>query len=441
MIHALQYSTSQRYRDLQEPLGNEQKPVIAQICFSEDTPNDAIIDAVITLDSKGVAAVDINLGCPQINAKKHKYGGYLPTAAAVRKIRKLIESVEGIHITAKIRVDSDINTTVNKILDLYSTGISALTIHSRERHQIQGDTGTANWDYLSEIINAVREHVPEWFPLISNGGIQNRSHVQSCLKVTGATAVMAAEGMLWDPTLECCPSPRIYSSVCRNTVCSCGLSPCVFSIGQSLKVSRRYLFHAAAYPPTMYQLCSHLDKLLFQCRAQWPILTYQIRSAMPPVTDPLIKGAVPGSEVQLGRMVEMWESLMKMYEICVARFENRPDPRIGLESCFGHEILDPGRYAELVGVNFRDVGERDVILAPIEAIPQADSFVASTLQAKFAKLTNIDTSHSQSPELANPCEYRAYRPLVPEACVEYAKCVLRYASEDTEEDGDLPDLF
>ena len=452
MIHSEQYSKSERYRHLQEPLGNESKPVVAQICFNENTPEDDIHNTVVMLHSKGVAAVDINLGCPQINAKKHKYGGYLPTDVAVQKIKKLKSSLSNVHITAKIRIDNDLLITSQRIVELFKTGISALAIHSRERYQIQSKTGTADWSKLAEIIRKAREDgVPSWFPIISNGGIQHASHILKCLQCTGADAVMVAEGILWDPNLGYCSSQRIFSPICQSShststphsECNCELDSCTLAVQKSLQNGRQYLSQSLKYLPTMYQLSTHMDKLLFRCRALWPVLSYQVRTSMPPVIDPLIRGAVPGSELQLGRMIEMWESLMKMYEICLSECGKNPDPRIELESFFSHKIISPDRYSVLLSCNFRDVREEDLVKAPLSVIPPSDSFVSIALLGKLVKLNSIDKLQAQSPQHGNPCDSRSYRSSVPEMCVEYAKSILRYLSCDTTEDecDDFVDLF
>lgn len=85
--------------------------------------------------------------------------------------------------------------------------MSALCIHGRQREQREHD-GPADWEALRHIKRALR------VPVISNGSIQNRAEAVTCLEYTGVDAVMAATGLLRNPSL--------FSNDCNN-VCTCHL--------------------------------------------------------------------------------------------------------------------------------------------------------------------------------------------------------------------------
>ena len=67
--------------------------------------------------------------------------------------------------------------------------IQVLTVHGRTRHQKQQMTGTADWQIIAKIKASLR------IPVIANGGVETYDDAQAALTITGADAVMSAEGV------------------------------------------------------------------------------------------------------------------------------------------------------------------------------------------------------------------------------------------------------
>ena len=74
---------------------------------------------------------------------------------------------------------------------LESVGGAALTVHGRTKVQMY--SGTANWDYIREVKNAVS------IPVIANGDVFSGPDAERILRYTGADGVMLARGVFGNP--------------------------------------------------------------------------------------------------------------------------------------------------------------------------------------------------------------------------------------------------
>ncbi|KAL8274908.1 hypothetical protein Esti_001197 [Eimeria stiedai] len=177
-----------------------------------------------------VAAVDINLGCPQGIARRGFYGAYLleepelivsmvsamhqnlrvPVTCKVRKVATAPESDAYARLrsaaaaaaagaaaaaAAEQQLDRTCQDTLLLAYALEAAGAAALTLHGRTRHEKGGDTGIADWG----LVRRVKQRLN--IPVIANGGVETKEDALRCLRVTGADGVMAAEGLLDDPSL------------------------------------------------------------------------------------------------------------------------------------------------------------------------------------------------------------------------------------------------
>jgi tRNA-dihydrouridine synthase B len=72
-------------------------------------------------------------------------------------------------------------------------GVSAVAVHGRTRTQMY--SGTANWDYIREVKEAVS------IPVIANGDVFQAKDAPRILRYTGADMVMVGRGTFGNPWL------------------------------------------------------------------------------------------------------------------------------------------------------------------------------------------------------------------------------------------------
>jgi tRNA-dihydrouridine synthase B len=145
---------------------------------------------------QGAQSIDINMGCPVNKITKNGGGSSLlrDPATAVALVNAVINAVH-VPVTVKTRIgwdDDEIN-----ILDfakrMADAGAQMLTVHARTR--AQGYNGTAKWDWIRQVKEALT------IPVIANGDIFSVESAVACLEQTGADGVMCSRGTLGYPFL------------------------------------------------------------------------------------------------------------------------------------------------------------------------------------------------------------------------------------------------
>jgi len=155
----------------------------------------AMAEAARIAVGKGADIVDINFGCP---VKKVAVGQMAGSAlmrdeiAAARILEATVRAVD-VPVTLKMRMGWDhasLNApTLARIAE--ASGIRMVTVHGRTRQQFY--TGTADWDFIASVKQAVR------LPVIANGDITTEDQAADALRRSGADGVMIGRGCYGRP--------------------------------------------------------------------------------------------------------------------------------------------------------------------------------------------------------------------------------------------------
>ena len=138
--------------------------------------------------------IDINMGCPAPKIIRNGEG------SALLKDIKLAEQIivacvnaTDKPITVKFRSgwDSDSIVAVEFAKMCERAGASAITIHARTTDQ--GYSGTADWDIIKSVKDAVN------IPVIGNGDVVDRESYLKMLSYTGVDAVMVGRATMGQP--------------------------------------------------------------------------------------------------------------------------------------------------------------------------------------------------------------------------------------------------
>ena len=171
----------------------EEYPLMVQVSGSD--PEIMARAAVMNVEL-GAAIIDINMGCPQRKIVKTGAGAALMKTPELAEqiIRKVIHAVS-CPVTVKMRLGWDSNS--RNVVDLAraadAAGVAMITVHGRTRSQVF--SGTADWEAIAEVVQAVS------CPVIANGDIRTPEDARRCLKVTGAAGIMIGRGALGRPWL------------------------------------------------------------------------------------------------------------------------------------------------------------------------------------------------------------------------------------------------
>ena len=169
-------------------------PFAAQI-FGSDIPCMAEA-AQIAAEASGADIIDINMGCPVGKVVSSGDGSALmrdPEKAA--RLAEAVVKASPVPVTVKMRIGWDKGSinAVELARLLEGVGVSAIAVHGRTRVQMYG--GTANWQVIREVKEAVS------IPVIANGDIFSPKDAVHILKTTGADMAMIGRGCFGDPWL------------------------------------------------------------------------------------------------------------------------------------------------------------------------------------------------------------------------------------------------
>lgn len=152
-------------------------------------------DAAAFLESRGVASVDINMGCPV--RKVVNVGGGSAMMTELDKTAALVKGMVNavkIPVTAKMRLGWDDNnlTAPDLARALEAVGVAAIFVHGRTRQQ--GFGGTVNLAGIRKVVEAVKT-----IPVIGNGDIITPQAAKMMFDETGCAGVSIGRGAFYNP--------------------------------------------------------------------------------------------------------------------------------------------------------------------------------------------------------------------------------------------------
>jgi nifR3 family TIM-barrel protein len=152
-------------------------------------------DAAQRLEALGVAAVDVNMGCPVRKVCRVGGGSAMMTdlSRTARLVRGMVEAVR-IPVTAKMRLGwDDQNLTAPDLARaLEDAGVAAVFVHGRTR--AQGFSGPVNLAGIRAVVQAVHS-----IPVIGNGDVTTPQAARRMLEATGCAGVSIGRGAFYNP--------------------------------------------------------------------------------------------------------------------------------------------------------------------------------------------------------------------------------------------------
>jgi nifR3 family TIM-barrel protein len=168
------------------------RPLAVQIYGAE--PGE-MIAAAQWLESSGVSAVDINMGCPVHKVVRGGGGSAMMCDAhrAVGLVRVVVEAVS-IPVTVKMRLGWDEANLTAPLLarEFEQVGAAAVIIHGRTR--AQGFAGAVNLAGIRSVVEAVTR-----IPVVGNGDVLTIEDAIRMRTLTGCAAVSIGRGALLNP--------------------------------------------------------------------------------------------------------------------------------------------------------------------------------------------------------------------------------------------------
>jgi tRNA-dihydrouridine synthase B len=152
-------------------------------------------DAAALLESLGIAAVDVNMGCPV--RKVCRVGGGSAMMTDLHRTARLVQGMVGavsIPVTAKMRLgwDDENWTAPDLARVLEDAGVAAIAVHGRTREQ--GFEGTVKLAGIRAVVQAVRT-----VPVIGNGDITSPKAARLMIEETGCAGVSIGRGAFYNP--------------------------------------------------------------------------------------------------------------------------------------------------------------------------------------------------------------------------------------------------
>ncbi|MGL4624325.1 MAG: tRNA dihydrouridine synthase DusB [Culicoidibacterales bacterium] len=170
----------------------QEHPMAMQIFGSE---KDIFVEAARFVEANCESdIIDINMGCPVPKITKNEAGAkLLQDEDKVYDIVKAVVEAVDKPVTVKMRIGWD-NQTINVINNakaVEAAGAKLVAVHGRTAKQMY--TGTADWDYIRQVKEAVS------IPVLGNGDVKTPQDAKRMMDETGCDGVMIGRAALGNP--------------------------------------------------------------------------------------------------------------------------------------------------------------------------------------------------------------------------------------------------
>jgi tRNA-dihydrouridine synthase B len=184
-------------------------------------------DAAARVEAMGIAAIDINMGCPVKKVTGIGGGSAMMTELGKTQalVRGMVDAVK-IPITAKMRLgwDEQNLTAPDLARALADVGVAAIFVHGRTR--AQGFSGRVNLAGIRAVVEAVPS-----LPVIGNGDVTTPAAAKQMLEETGCAGVSIGRGAFYNPWIFCHTLDYLRT----------GREPAEPTYAQRVQVMRRHL--------------------------------------------------------------------------------------------------------------------------------------------------------------------------------------------------------
>lgn len=168
------------------------EPLSVQIFGAEPV---LMIEAAKLLEARGVASIDINMGCPVNKVTKTGSGASMMCRRdeTISLVEQIVQAVQ-IPVTVKMRLGwDDSQITAPEFARAFEeVGVAAVAIHGRTRQQ--GFSGKVSREGIRAVVEAVRS-----IPVIGNGDVRTVADADRMLRETGCHGVSIGRGALANP--------------------------------------------------------------------------------------------------------------------------------------------------------------------------------------------------------------------------------------------------
>lgn len=170
----------------------EDTPLAVQIFGSDPA---MMAEGARVLEARGVAAIDINMGCPVNKVVKTGSGASMlcRRGETIALVEQIVQAVK-IPVSVKMRLgwDEQQITAPEFARAFEEIGVAAVAIHGRTR--AQGFSGKVSLAGIRAVVEAVKS-----IPVIGNGDVRTIADADRMLRETGCHGVSIGRGALANP--------------------------------------------------------------------------------------------------------------------------------------------------------------------------------------------------------------------------------------------------